>query len=83
MIAYDLQCSQGHVFEGWFEGVRSYKSQKRRGLLTCPVCNATEVLRVPSTFAIKSTGSDTWNHATTTIYLLTSHASIPAAKTNT
>ena len=54
MIAYDLQCSQGHVFEGWFEDSRSYKSQKRKGLLTCPVCNENEVNRVPSTFAIKS-----------------------------
>jgi len=54
MIAYDLQCSQGHVFEGWFEDDRTYKSQKRKGLLTCPVCNETEVNRVPSTFAIKS-----------------------------
>ena len=57
MIAYDLQCSQGHVFEGWFEDERAYKGQKRKGLLTCPVCNETEVLRVPSTFAIKSTAS--------------------------
>lgn len=57
MIAYDLQCNQGHVFEGWFEDERAYKGQKRKGLLTCPVCNETEVLRVPSTFAIKSTDS--------------------------
>ncbi len=57
MIAYDLQCSQGHVFEGWFEDERAYKGQKRKGLLTCPVCNETGVIRMPSTFAIKSTGS--------------------------
>ena len=57
MIAYDLQCSQGHAFEGWFEDERAYKGQKRKGLLTCPVCNETGVIRVPSTFAIKSTGS--------------------------
>jgi len=54
MIAYDLQCSQGHAFEGWFEDDRSYRSQKRKGLLSCPVCNENDVLRVPSTFAIKS-----------------------------
>lgn len=57
MIAYDLQCNQGHVFEGWFEDEQAYKGQKRKGLLTCPVCNDTGVIRVPSTFAIKSTDS--------------------------
>ncbi len=64
MIAYDLQCRQGHVFEGWFEDDRTYKSQKRKGLLTCPVCNETEVIRVPSTFAIKATGGNTRSAAT-------------------
>ncbi len=54
MIAYDLQCSSGHSFEGWFEDGRAYEDQKKRGLVTCPVCNDTCVSRVPSTFAIKS-----------------------------
>jgi len=69
MIAYDLQCSQGHVFEGWFEDDRTYKSQKRRGLLTCPVCNETEVNRVPSTFAIKSAGGTSGGAATAQVNL--------------
>ena len=69
MIAYDLQCHQGHVFEGWFEDDRSYKSQKRKGLLTCPVCNETEVLRVPSTFAIKSTSSNARSVSTAQVNL--------------
>jgi hypothetical protein len=69
MIAYDLQCNQGHVFEGWFEDDRTYKSQKRKGLLTCPVCNDTEVSRVPSTFAIKSAGSNSTGAATAQVNL--------------
>ncbi|MBU0698418.1 MAG: DUF1178 family protein, partial [Proteobacteria bacterium] len=24
MIAYDLQCANGHSFEGWFEDVKAY-----------------------------------------------------------
>jgi hypothetical protein len=56
MIAYDLQCDAGHAFEGWFEDDKAYKSQKRKGLLACPICNCAEVGRVPSTFAIKSSG---------------------------
>ena len=54
MIAYDLQCSFGHSFEGWFEDVHAYNNQKKRGLVTCPICNDTCVSRIPSTFAIKS-----------------------------
>jgi hypothetical protein len=54
MIAYDLQCTQGHRFEGWFEDRKAYLDQQKKGLITCPVCNVTSVDIVPSTFAIKS-----------------------------
>ena len=54
MIAYDLQCTNGHSFEGWFEDRKAYLDQKKKGLITCPVCNDTAVDNVPSTFAIKS-----------------------------
>ena len=54
MIAYDLQCTDGHAFEGWFEDRKAYLDQKKKGLVTCPVCNLTSVDIVPSTFAIKS-----------------------------
>jgi hypothetical protein len=54
MIAYDLQCTKGHAFEGWFEDRKAYIDQKKKGLITCPVCNVTSVDIVPSTFAIKS-----------------------------
>lgn len=53
MIAYDLQCGNGHRFEGWFEDSRSYECQRRQGLVSCPVCEDTDVARLPSTFAIK------------------------------
>jgi hypothetical protein len=54
MIAYDLQCVNGHSFEGWFEDTKAYESQKKKGLVACPVCNETSVNRIPSTFAIKN-----------------------------
>jgi hypothetical protein len=54
MIAYDLQCVDGHAFEGWFEDSEAYETQKKKGLIACPVCNNTRVSRIPSTFAIKS-----------------------------
>ncbi len=57
MIAYDLQCSQGHTFEGWFEDDKSYNAQKKKGMVACPVCDDTAVSRIPSTFAIKGSQS--------------------------
>jgi hypothetical protein len=53
MIVYDLQCTGGHRFEGWFEDSNAFERQCRQGLVCCPVCNSTEVARIPSTFAIK------------------------------
>ena len=54
MIAYDLQCFNGHAFEGWFEDSEAYQAQKKKKLIACPACNTTQVSRIPSTFAIKS-----------------------------
>lgn len=54
MIAYDLQCIAGHSFEGWFEDEKSFLQQKKKGLVTCPICDETSVSRIPSAFAIKS-----------------------------
>lgn len=54
MIAYDLICQNGHIFEGWFEDAKAYQKQKKKGLVTCPVCNDASVSRRPSMFAIKS-----------------------------
>ncbi len=57
MIAFDLQCRNGHTFEGWFEDNQAYEDQKKRDLITCPVCNDNAVTKIFSTFAIKSSGS--------------------------
>lgn len=36
---FDLQCGNGHVFEGWFSPSNSFEAQASQGLLTCPVCS--------------------------------------------
>ena len=53
MIAFDLKCSNGHAFEGWFEDSKAYESQKKKNLISCPICDTTEVSKTLSTFAIK------------------------------
>ncbi|MBT8340333.1 MAG: DUF1178 family protein [Desulfatitalea sp.] len=57
MIAYDLQCGKGHRFEGWFEDAATYEQQCTGGMIACPVCDDTDVARLPSAFAIKSAKS--------------------------
>jgi len=54
MIAFDIQCSNGHIFEGWFKDQQAYEAQKAKGLIACPICNDTTVVKVPSSFTIKS-----------------------------
>jgi hypothetical protein len=48
MIVYDLACAQGHRFEGWFASGDAFAEQKARGLVSCPVCDARDVDRLPS-----------------------------------
>lgn len=54
MIAYDLQCDNGHTFEGWFENAKTYGKQEAQGLIACPICDSTCIARLPSTFGIQS-----------------------------
>lgn len=48
MKVLDLQCSQGHSFEGWFGSQDDYDAQRARGLLTCPMCNDSEIVKMLS-----------------------------------
>lgn len=43
MIHFSLLCPSDHAFDGWFKSSDAYEAQRLRGLVTCPVCNATEV----------------------------------------
>jgi hypothetical protein len=54
MIVYDLTCAAGHTFEGWFEDRKAFDAQKRKKLISCPICNDLNVTCLPSAFSIKS-----------------------------
>jgi hypothetical protein len=43
MIAYQLQCRNGHAFEGWFADSAAFDSQAADGKLACPSCNSKKV----------------------------------------
>ncbi|MDA8251991.1 MAG: DUF1178 family protein [Rhodospirillales bacterium] len=45
MIHYQLQCRQGHGFDGWFRDSAAFEAQAGRGLVACPTCADTGVTR--------------------------------------
>jgi hypothetical protein len=53
MIAFDLCCSTGHSFEGWFEDSNSFEIQMHQGFISCPVCGDTDVRKILSPVAIR------------------------------
>lgn len=48
MKVLDLRCVHDHRFEGWFGSEDDYLSQHARGLVACPLCGDTAVVRLPS-----------------------------------
>lgn len=48
MKVFDLQCALGHGFEGWFVSEEDFLSQQQRGLISCPVCDVEQVVKLPS-----------------------------------
>lgn len=56
MVVYDLICSQGHRFEGWFTGLDDLEDQLGARLIACPVCGDEAISRRPSTFGVVKSG---------------------------
>lgn len=52
MKIFDLQCANGHNFEGWFEDMQAFNDQKASGYVACPFCENRDVIVIPSPFAI-------------------------------
>ena len=45
MIVFDLKCNKGHVFEAWFRSSAAYEQQRAQGLVACPHCNNTDIIK--------------------------------------
>ena len=58
MIAFDLECSQGHVFEGWFDSFDSFAQQNADGMVSCPYCEDSNIRKVMSPVAVKKSSHD-------------------------
>jgi hypothetical protein len=57
MKVLDLQCPDGHRFEGWFASADDFESQQSRKLVECPMCGAKEVSRLPSAPRLNLSGA--------------------------
>ena len=48
MKVYNLACPLDHRFEGWFASEADCLAQQEKGMLACPVCDSTDINRMPS-----------------------------------
>jgi len=48
MIVFDLKCTNGHTFEGWFGDRSEFESEKVSGRLACPFCADSDIVIQPS-----------------------------------
>ncbi|MGJ7605753.1 DUF1178 family protein [Variovorax sp. LT1R20] len=48
MKVLDLRCTHGHGFEGWFASNEAFETQLASGLVECPVCGDTAVVKLLS-----------------------------------
>ena len=58
MIVFDLECLNGHTFEGWFDDKEDLEKQQEQGILACPVCETTSVVQKIHPIAIKRSSNN-------------------------
>jgi hypothetical protein len=56
MILFELRCSQGHAFEGWFRDGATFDEQAAAGAIACAICGGTGVSKALMAPAV-ATGS--------------------------
>lgn len=47
MILFMLKCPADHRFEAWFKDGSAYERQAKRGLISCPVCQSSDIGKAP------------------------------------
>lgn len=56
MIHFNLRCTKGHEFEGWFKSTKAFDAQAKRKQVTCAVCGSAKIEKAPMAPAITATG---------------------------
>jgi hypothetical protein len=57
MKVFNLRCAHGHGFEGWFASEEAFVDQNGRGLVECPICSDTSILRLPAAPRLNLSGA--------------------------
>ena len=50
MIKYSLKCKSSYClyqnnFDGWFQNIEAYENQKAKGLILCPFCGTSDIIK--------------------------------------
>ena len=45
MKVLDLQCAHAHAFEAWFASEQAFQEQLQSGMLQCPVCGSSSLIK--------------------------------------
>ena len=48
MKVLSLQCAAEHAFEGWFASEDDFQTQLARGMVECPLCADSSIVKLPS-----------------------------------
>ena len=59
MIKYKLKCKSLYClnekeFDGWFQNIEAFQKQKKQGLISCPVCGSSKVVKSLTTPNLKT-----------------------------
>jgi hypothetical protein len=57
MILFELRCSQGHAFEGWFRDGATFDEQAAAGAIACAICGDTGVSKALMAPAVATGGA--------------------------
>lgn len=57
MKVLDLQCTHGHGFEGWFASAEAFETQLAAGLVECPFCADTAIVKLLSAPRLNLSGA--------------------------
>ena len=58
MIEYRLTCDNGHRFDAWFKSAAAIEDQHGRGVVSCPACQSTTVVKAPMAPSIGRSGTE-------------------------